>query len=291
MATIFGTSGNDTITGTTSADSLFGSSGNDTISGGEGNDYISGGDGADSISGGRGKDTIYGGSGNDIIAVDDALDYYSLAGDDIQGEDGIDTIRAYSTSSGSLIVIRLGAISGVEYIYNTSTTKTLVIEGAGVIDLHSILAYETAGGALGQIWGSSGNDTISGFDFAAVADTISAGSGADLVKGFAGNDSILGGAGNDTINGGAGNDYLTGMTDRDLFEFAANTNEGSDMVTDFADGVDGIRLTGTGGTLTFADLVFADTTDGCVLTLAGGTIVTLRGINSASMDAGDFLFS
>ena len=71
MATIKGTSGNDTITpesvspGVTggipsdAADTIYGYAGNDTIDGGGGNDWIDAGSGADTVRGGNGDDTIY----------------------------------------------------------------------------------------------------------------------------------------------------------------------------------------------------------------------------------------
>jgi Ca2+-binding RTX toxin-like protein len=76
MATINGTTGNDTLNGTGAADSISGGGGNDSINasggtdtvfGGSGNDSIDGGSGNDSIEGGVGSDTIFGGIGNDFI--------------------------------------------------------------------------------------------------------------------------------------------------------------------------------------------------------------------------------
>src|SRR5688572_28560029 len=47
MATIFGTSGNDTLTGTAGNDSIYGQAGGDTLTGGLGNDTLQGGLGSD----------------------------------------------------------------------------------------------------------------------------------------------------------------------------------------------------------------------------------------------------
>lgn len=50
MATINGTSNNDTVTGTSSDDTLYGYGGSDTLIGGNGNDILDGGDGNDTAS-------------------------------------------------------------------------------------------------------------------------------------------------------------------------------------------------------------------------------------------------
>jgi len=88
VATITGTSGNDTVTGSTASagvtggpatsgadsisglggnDSLLGAGGNDTINGGVGDDVLRGESGDDVLIGGTGNDTAFGGAGNDTI--------------------------------------------------------------------------------------------------------------------------------------------------------------------------------------------------------------------------------
>lgn len=194
-----GSSGNDTILGLDGHDLILASGGDNSIDGGDGNDTIYGGDGNDTIFGGHGRDFIYADAGDDLILIDDRIDPLTKAGDDIEGGAGDDTIRAVSTStSGSLLTIRLGKVTEVETLDNSSATKTLTIEGAGLIDVSTILHYSTAGGTLGQIWGGSTNDTIRGFDFTWHSDTISGGGGNDHIKGMAGNDYLLGMAGDDT---------------------------------------------------------------------------------------------
>src|ERR687897_390386 len=49
MATVNGTTGNDTLSGTAGDDTINGLGGNDTVLGSTGNDLINGGDGFDSI--------------------------------------------------------------------------------------------------------------------------------------------------------------------------------------------------------------------------------------------------
>lgn len=62
MATILGTSGNDTLISEGDADDLRGQAGNDLLLGQGGNDTLRGGDGADTLMGGAGNDRIYAGN-------------------------------------------------------------------------------------------------------------------------------------------------------------------------------------------------------------------------------------
>lgn len=289
MANFYGTSGNDSITGSGSNDYIFGGDGNDTIYGLDGADLIMGGSGNDWIAGGNGRDTIYGDAGDDIIRVTDASDYSTSAGDVIDGGAGWDVISAATTtSSGTTCVIRLGKVSYVEELQNTSS-KNLIIEGSGLIDVSTIQKYSSSVSSFVQIWGGSGNDTINGFDFVSYSDTIIGGGGNDQINGMAGNDYLLGMTGDDTLSGDAGNDVLTGYTGNDTFLFKYNANEGSDRIQDYTDGSDKIRFAGAGGA-GFGDLVLTDIGADCRIDLASGGSTLLVGVNSAALDAGDFIF-
>ncbi|MBU1226724.1 MAG: L,D-transpeptidase family protein [Actinobacteria bacterium] len=103
-ATIWGTSGNDTLTGTPGDDVISGRGGGDIISGRGGDDVICGGPGADEIHGGGGNDLLIGGGGADVViggAGDDVLvgnygpDLLEGGGgaDRLSGGDGSDTLR------------------------------------------------------------------------------------------------------------------------------------------------------------------------------------------------------
>ncbi|EFK95621.1 calcium-binding protein, partial [sediment metagenome] len=81
MATIPGSSGNDTLVGTADGDyidglegndSLSGLGGDDTLRGGDGNDTLRGGDGTDWLIGGAGTDVLDGGNGNDVIFYEES---------------------------------------------------------------------------------------------------------------------------------------------------------------------------------------------------------------------------
>jgi serralysin len=89
MATIYGTSANDTLNGTglrdimygrIGDDSLFGNAGNDVLNGGTGNDTLSGGDGADALRGGAGHDILFGGAGADTLTGGSGVDEFVFSG-------------------------------------------------------------------------------------------------------------------------------------------------------------------------------------------------------------------
>jgi Ca2+-binding RTX toxin-like protein len=63
------------------------------------------------------------------------------------------------------------------------------------------------------------------------ADTLLGDAGANDIRGFGGNDTITGGGGSDRVFGGAGADA-----------FVLNSLAGSDTISDFASGVDKIRV-------------------------------------------------
>ena len=74
VATIVGTSGDDTIVGTSGDDVIVALEGNDSVSSLAGNDIVCAGDGADTVIGGPGSDLLYGESGPDQILGGDGDD-------------------------------------------------------------------------------------------------------------------------------------------------------------------------------------------------------------------------
>ena len=76
--------------------------------------------------------------------------------------------------------------------------------------------------------GLDGSDALNGFG------------GADRLFGGTGNDLLNGGAGADRMDGGRGRDGFTGGAGRDVFVF--NLGDGTDRITDFAEGVDRINI-------------------------------------------------
>jgi Ca2+-binding RTX toxin-like protein len=92
--------------------------------------------------------------------------------------------------------------------------------------------------------GTAGNDVLNG---TSGNDTLDGGAGNDTLNGRDGDDTLNGGADNDLLVGGMGHDLLTGGTGADTFDFnlIAESRPGavySDLITDFAPGVDKIDL-------------------------------------------------
>lgn len=94
MATVIGTSNNDTLLGSADFDSFTGLDGNDSVSAGGGNDTISGGLGNDSLNGNDGSDTAVFGSGTSGVTV-------NLATGVASGGDGNDTLFNIENITGS----------------------------------------------------------------------------------------------------------------------------------------------------------------------------------------------
>lgn len=134
-------------------------------------------------------------------------------------------------------------------------------------------------GSADRIRGDKGDDTLRG------------GAGNDQLEGDDGNDQLLGGTGRDTVDGGKGDDLLTGGVGNDVFRFG--NNEGSDTITDFADGFDRIKLSAP-GIANFGDLTITADLDGnaVVSFFSGGpSEIVLLGVSVADLSASDFIFS
>ncbi|GAA6165443.1 hypothetical protein NBRC116590_31470 [Pelagimonas sp. KU-00592-HH] len=231
------------------ADSISGGAGNDTIESGKGKDTINAGDGFDSVDAGDGADLVNLGKGNDIFQ-DTAVT--GVGGQDtVNGGGGNDTINGGGGND------RFNGQEGNDSLRGGLNNDTLLgsngndtlkgekgndsLNGGGGKD--SLLG----GGGKDTLQGGNGNDTLSGGDFAdklyggAQGDVLRGDKGNDLLEGGQGNDTLIGGSQVDTLNGGAGDDRLTGGLGADRFVFKG-TAIGDDTVTDFATGLDQLRL-------------------------------------------------
>lgn len=121
------------------------------------------------------------------------------------------------------------------------------------------------------ITGTEQNDLLSG-----TPDT-------DVIFGLAGNDMLYGLAGDDVLDGGADNDRLYGGEGADDFVFAAGT--GLDIVYDFADGVDEIRLDG----ILYDNLTVSDYRGSGALIEAGSDFMILRNVDWTQITEADFI--
>jgi Ca2+-binding RTX toxin-like protein len=208
------------------------------------------GSGNDTLGGSVGANTLNGGAGNDTFVA-----FIGDGNDTYIGGIGSDTLDLSATTAGA-----------------TVTTVNAQSTDIGNDSLNSIE----------NIIGSQGNDTII------------MGAGVNVINGGSGADTINAGGGNDTITGGAGNDILNGGADNDTFIFASGF--GADTITGFdalaAGGQDRLQLNSSlGVTLAnFTTMVNISNSAGNTLITIGTDTITLLGVNSANVDANDFLF-
>jgi Ca2+-binding RTX toxin-like protein len=172
MATIRGTTGNDTLVGTSSYDAIFGDAGDDTIDGGAGNDRMAGGDGNDTFIGGDGADWMDGGAGVDSVtyaASSQGVSVYLGSGTGYGGLAAGDTLISIENVTGSQ---HKDVLAGSD--------DSNAINGGGGDD------YISGGGGNDVLSGSTGNDNLTG---GSGADTFNFGisygqSGVDVITDF-----------------------------------------------------------------------------------------------------------
>jgi Ca2+-binding RTX toxin-like protein len=128
-----GTAGEDRLSGDNGDDRLFGVDGHDRLDGGRGNDQLFGGRGNDLLIGGHGDDTLEGGAGRDsfvlsarggndvVLDFDVANDKLLFDGTAIRSSeardwngDGITDIRLNLTAGGTVTLLGLSSLSGVQ---------------------------------------------------------------------------------------------------------------------------------------------------------------------------------
>lgn len=278
--TIEGGSGSDTIDGGTGADSIRGGLGNDSLMGDSSIDRIYGDEGNDTIVGGTGSDTIYGGDQNDSIFGNTGVDYvFGGAGDDwISPGNGVDEV--HGGDGNDTVIGRTGfdtiwGDSGDDSLFGSEGQDELY-GGTGNDVLSGGFGYDTLDGGDGndEMYGNLGQDLLIG---GAGNDTLYGATGNDTLYGGDGDDLIYGSQGEDLIEGGAGNDTLLGGSLADTFIFGAG--DGEDVMTNFALGLDVIRLedgiTGTARTGQQVIDAYGDIIDGkVVLTFDTGLTIT-----------------
>jgi Ca2+-binding RTX toxin-like protein len=198
---------NNDITGGSGADTLYGGDGYDQLYGGGGGDFLYGGADGDVLSGGTGADYMEGNSGDDVYIVDNSGDSVAeLAG---EGIDEVFTTLSTYTLPGE-----------VEDLYYNAGTGNFAGTGNGLDN---------------EIFGGSGNDTLSGLG------------GNDELRGNIGSDTLSGGDGDDLLVGASGADILTGGADADVFRigyYESGTGANADRITDFTSGDDLIDISG-----------------------------------------------
>ncbi len=188
-------------------------------------------------------DSIYTGSRTDTV-------------DTVWDTGGKDLFNAKSIKSDVVLDLREGAFStfgsypDVVIAYGTQIENATGGSGSDTItgnDLRNVLKggggndVISGGGENDRIKGGGGKDTLSGD---AGQDRLLGQNRDDNIRGGADNDVLKGGRGNDTLDGEAGNDKLFGNGGADTFLFSIGGDQ--DIIRDFADNVDTIKITGLG---------------------------------------------
>ena len=130
----------------------------------------------------------------------------------------------------------------------------------------------TGGAGDDSLVGGAGTDSLSG---AAGNDTLRGFAQNDTLSGDAGRDVLYGDSGNDRLDGGTGRDQLWGGTGADVFVF--QQGDGRDVLRDFQNGTDHIRVEGTSG---YGSLAFSAGTGGTWVDYGNGAVL-VRGMTQA----------
>lgn len=303
MATILGTAGEDVLSGEVykPGDLIDGLGGNDTIIGYH-PDTILGGDGDDVISFAIGAGvgvsvTIAGGAGNDTIDASGSATR-SL----ITGGDGDDTITVTNgqvdAGAGNDSVYLLHPV-GDHFRMRGGDGYDVLYTGYGEVFFRHTgfeLVVQTAAVAQGSnhradAWSGDGSDQV--MYGLGLSDTIAGGGGNDTIYGGARGDVLSGGDGDDRLYGECGGDTLTGGDGADQFVASFNTGQqlGRDVVTDWQDGIDLIRVEVADAT--FGDLIITAHGNGVLVDFSGlvasGGSMLVQGVSA--LDAGDVIFA
>ena len=164
------------------------------------------------------------------------------------------TLTFTATASGTYFLGAAGYYSGstgnFALSFGSNATKFVGNSAANDLSGNARANLIQGNGGNDRLSGLAGNDTLQGGNGndsvygGAGNDRLQGNGGLDHLFGDAGNDRLDGGAGLDFLNGGTGNDTLVGGTGNDQFVFARNGDK--DVITDFQDNIDTIRLIGLG---------------------------------------------
>jgi Ca2+-binding RTX toxin-like protein len=199
-------------------DVLIGGALGDTLTGGDGLDQLFGGDGADTLNGEAG-DQLNGDNGDDTLVFTGSA---AVAGSSISGGAGIDTARLTGTSTTIDLAAGTGTVGSTAVSF--SGLENVIVEGTGG-GVRTVLGNSDANNfsvgtlATGSVsfGGRGGNDTLTG---SAQGDTLTGGDDNDILIGLAGADQLSGDAGDDTLRGGTGSDTLSGGTGTDTVDYS-----------------------------------------------------------------------
>jgi Ca2+-binding RTX toxin-like protein len=196
--------------------------------------------------------------------------------DTIWDSGGTDIFDASASTTGVTLDLRQGKFSTFGSYQDVAVAYGSVIENA------------IGGAGRDIIQGNSANNNLSGglqkdiLRGKAGADLVNGNKGNDLLFGEKGADILKGGLGRDRLNGGAGADKLFGGKGNDAFVFKGKF--GKDVIKDFADDVDTLKIQHTDAPSVSAALnlaheangdVIFDFSDGARITVLNTTLLAL----------------
>jgi D-alanyl-D-alanine carboxypeptidase len=138
--------------------------------------------------------------------------------------------------------------------------------------------------------GSNDNDKLYGL---AGNDILIGGRGDDILVGGTGKDLLFGGQGNDLlVDDYDGGDIMTGGGSADTFSVgnwnAAGQNRTADLITDFAIGIDKLKIGRLGAT--FGNLKIENSRQGTIISDNGNQIAILQGVKANKLTKDSFIF-
>ncbi len=217
--------------GTTGNDSLNGTSGNDTISALTGTDTITAqaGDDQITVTDNGVTDSIDGGDGYDTLSLQ--LDGTALNLGANANIKGIENFNLYGIYTGNAAQ----AVNLSDALFSTTTGTTVSVNTWTTSATLNINASTVQAGHSVKLYGSIGNDTLTG------------GAGDDFLHGGSGSDSLFGGDGNDTLTGYGNSSTLDGGAGYDtwLGDVGQNRLDGATLVGNASTGWNFVLGNGT----------------------------------------------
>lgn len=236
------------------------------------------------ITGSAGIDNLTGGAGNDTFVYKLTTDLFGTQQviDSIVGGAGTDTISVGTTGTAFTIAnddvwTRASGVETIKAVANTAANNSIALDvtayaaGIRTVDLSLVT------GATGNVIDASEIIGVDGLTL------IGSATGVTSITGGSANDTITGGSANDTIAGGAGNDSISLTAGGNDTVTIAATNNGSDTITGFTAGANGVvagydilagTLDGITNLVDAAAIVAANTPDD--ITVADGKITELN---------------
>ena len=247
--------GIETILATRFADRLYGDTSDNRLNGMAGNDFIAGGAGQDVLIGEAGNDQLDGGLGNDQLQG-------GAGNDTLTGGAGADILNG---GEGQDFASYAAATVGLTIHMTMPAQSTFMANGDRFVGVEGVLGSNFGD----KVYGDAANNLLYGMG------------GNDLLSGAAGADWLIGGIGNDTLQGRLGGDH-----------FVFGRGFARDVVVDFQDNLDTIRLQGFAGVTNFAQARSHATQQGqdVVFDFGGGDVLTVRNTTIGAL-ADDLAFA